>query len=309
VSLHQNVNERLYLIHAIEQERGSRVLVYFLHDSAVIADDAILPLYDKLEALGWQQRLDVVLYSRGGFAEVSWKVISLLREYTDFLGVIIPYRAHSGATLIALAADEVVMGPVSELSATDPARGHYLLPKGPDGQSGKVSVEDLRRALEFINWRSEDAAGVLSVLFQQVHPLAVGALQQSSDLVELIARKALMTHWNPIEKADEIDRVVLTLNGGLHSPIYPVSRREARELGLPITDAEPRIWPRLWQLHNVYQQMLHTEWPVEGRPGAVQRYLCIIETAQRTTGLRQIFVREAGGERVLEARWETTVRD
>jgi hypothetical protein len=305
----QNLNERLYLIRAIEQERGSRVLTYFLHDSALIADDAILPLYDKLEALGRQARLDLVLYSRGGYTEVSWKVISLLREYADFLGVLVPYRAHSGATLIALAADEIVMGPVSELSATDPPRGHYLLPKGPDGQPAKVSAQDLQRALEFINWRTEDAASVIPALFQQIHPLAIGALQQSYALVELIARKALMTHWDPVERADDIDRVVLTLNGGLHSPIYPLSRREARELGLPVTDAGPGLWPRLWQLHNAYQQMLHAEWPVEGRPGAVQRYLCMIETAQRTTGLRQVFVREAAGERVLEARWETMVRE
>ena len=307
--MQRNLNERLYLIHAIEQERGSRVLAYFLHDSALIADDAILPLYDKLEGLGQQARLDLVVYSRGGYTEVSWKIISLLREYADFLAVLVPYRAHSGATLIALGADEIVMGPLSELSAIDPIRGHYLLPAGQDGQPGKVSAQDLQRALEFVGSRTEDAASIIPALFQHIHPLAIGALRQSYDLVELIARKALMLHWDPVEKADDIDRVVLTLNGGLHSPVYPLSRREAREMGLPVTDAEPGLWARLWQLYGAYQQIVHAEWPVEGRPGVVQRYLCILETTQRTTGLRQVFMREATGERVLEARWETSTRE
>ncbi|HID85860.1 MAG TPA: hypothetical protein EYP55_00580 [Anaerolineae bacterium] len=305
----ENLNQRLGLIQQIEQERGSRLLVYFLHDKAMIADDAVLHLYDKLEAMGWQPRLDLFLQSRGGFTEITWKIISLLWEFGDHLGVLVPYRAHSGATLIALAADEIVMGPISELSSTDPARGHYLLPKGPDGKPVNVSVQDLRRCVEFVKREAGEGADFISALFQHIHPLAIGALEQSHELVRLIARKALLTHWDEAEKGEAIERIVDTLNGRLHSHIYPLSRREAKEgLGLPVVYPSPDLWQRMWRLYLAYQGVVYTEHPVEGKEGAVRRILCLIETRERTTALRQTVAREKGRERVLEMRWETMAR-
>ena len=307
--MQENLNQRLGLIQQIERERGARLLAYFLHDKAIIADDAVLHLYDKLEAMRWQPRLDLFLQSRGGFTEIAWKIISLLREFADHLGVLVPYRAHNGATLIALAADEIVMGPVSELSSTSPARGHYLLPKGPDDNPGNVLVQDLRRCVEFARREAGEGADVIPALFQHIHPLAIGALEESHDLVRLIARKALLTHWDEAEKGEVIERVVETLGSQLHSPIYPLSRREAREeLGLPIVHPPPGLWQRMWQLFLAYHRVVYTEHPVEGREGVVQRTLCLIETRERTTALRQIVAREEGRERAVEMRWETIVR-
>jgi hypothetical protein len=307
--MQKNLNQRLDLIQQIERERGSRLLVYFLHDKAIIADDAVLHLYDKLETMRWQPRLDLFLQSRGGFTEVTWKIISLLREFSDHLGVLIPYRAHSGATLIALAADEIVMGPISELSSTAPARGHYLLPKGPDGKPLNVPVQDLRRCVEFVKREAWEGADFIPALFQHVHPLAIGALEQSRELVRLITRKALLTHWDEAEKGEAIEKIVETLNERLTSHIYPLGRREARQdLGLPIVHPPPGLWQRMWQLFLAYQRLVYTEHPVEGKEGAVQRTLCLIETRERTTALRQTVAREEGRERVLEMRWEMIVR-
>lgn len=307
--MQESLNQRLSLIETIERERNSRLLAYFLHDKAMIAEDAVLHLYDKLQAMGRQERLDLFFQSRGGFTEVTWKVISLLREFGDHLGVIVPYRAHSGATLIALAADEIVMGPISELSSTDPARGHYLLPKGADGKPMRVSVQDLRRCVEFVKREAGEGTDFIPALFEHIHPLAIGALEQSHELVRLIARKALLTHWDEVEKGEQIDKIVNTLNGRLYSHIYPLSRREAKEeLGLPVVYPSPTLWQKIWTLYLAYQQVIQAERPVEGRLGAVQRYLCLIETKERTTTLRQTLVQEKGKERVVEIHWETAVR-
>src|SRR5690349_9780415 len=128
IAMLETVAGRTNLIAAIEKVRNSHVISYVLHEQAMIADDGLLQLYDKLDALGHRERLDLFLVSRGGFTETCWRVVTLLREYCDHLGVLIPHRAHSGATLIALGADEIVMGPMSELSSTDPTRPHPLLP-------------------------------------------------------------------------------------------------------------------------------------------------------------------------------------
>jgi hypothetical protein len=56
-------------------------VVYFTGDkegiSAIIAEDAVRPLYDHLLAIGKVERLDLFLYSRGGDISVPWRIVSM----------------------------------------------------------------------------------------------------------------------------------------------------------------------------------------------------------------------------------------
>lgn len=45
--------------------------------------------------------------------------------------VIVPYRAHSTGTLIAIGADKIIMGRLGELSPVDPSTGHPFNPENP----------------------------------------------------------------------------------------------------------------------------------------------------------------------------------
>ncbi len=297
--------ERLALIRAIEAERGSRVLCYVMAEGTIIADDAVLPIYQRLAAIGRCPRLDLYLVSRGGITEVCWKIITLLREFTDHLGLIVPYRAHSGGTLIALGADEIVMGPMSELGATDPARSHFLLPAGADGQPAAVSVEDLRRCIEFIRREGGGHADFVTALFSYIHPLAIGALEQSHALVERIARKALATHWDAGARAADIERVVVTLNGRLHSHTYPIGRVEARDdLGLPVVDASASLWGKVWSLYERYQTGFGMALP-GASPDTRRRSVCVIETTDGAAGAFQMLRAVNGVEQIVGGAWET----
>ena len=67
--------------------------------------------------------------------------------------ILVPYRAHSSATLTALGADEIVMTEMSELGPVDPSRAHPLLPKDELAGGDKplfISVQDLRHVLDFL---------------------------------------------------------------------------------------------------------------------------------------------------------------
>ncbi|MFN8473072.1 MAG: hypothetical protein U0822_12865 [Anaerolineae bacterium] len=297
--------DRLALIRAIEAERRSRVLSYVMAEGTIIADDAVLPIYYRLAAMGRCPRLDLYIVSRGGITEVCWKLVTLLREFTDHLGIIVPYRAHSGGTLIALGADEIVMGPMSELGATDPARSHFLLPSGGDGQPAPVSVEDLRRCIEFIRREGGGHTDFVTALFSYIHPLAIGALEQSHALVERIARKALATHWDAEARAEDIERVVVTLNGRLHSHTYPIGRAEARDdLGLPVVDAAPSLWARVWALYEQYQAGFGMVLPGSS-PDIRRRCVCIVETTDGATSAYQMLRAANGVEQVVGGAWET----
>jgi ClpP class serine protease len=111
--------ERKALIQHIEELRGSRVVVYVTGDrppwGAQIGNDAIRPLYDHLRQLGHVEALDLFIYSRGGDIDVPWRIATGLRNTAAKWSVLVPFRANSAATLLALGADEIVMGPQAEL--------------------------------------------------------------------------------------------------------------------------------------------------------------------------------------------------
>src|SRR5438067_6643833 len=112
------------LIEQIEQARGSRVLVYVTGDrppaTAQIGDDAVRPLYAHLREMGHVEKLDLFIYSRGGAIDVPWRVVTALRQTSDTWNILIPFRANSAATLLALGADQIVLGKQGELGPIDP---------------------------------------------------------------------------------------------------------------------------------------------------------------------------------------------
>ncbi|HEX9989239.1 MAG TPA: hypothetical protein VGE45_12275 [Chloroflexia bacterium] len=338
----ENVEQRNTLLTSIERARNSSVIAYFLHDNAVIADDALPHLYDKLQALGKKERIDLLLYARGGMVEVCWRVINLLREHCDHLGVIVGTRAQGAAALLPLGADEIVIGPLSELGGIESARKHPLLPHDETGQSLPVTWGEMKSLIGFLGAgdqgsgvrgqgsgirdqgsgirdqgsaagedRADDRQGLsaemAAALFQHVHPLVIAQLQQTDTLSREITRKALRLHMHP-ENAGQIEQVVDLFNGGFHSHFYTVSPRELVEIGLPVMEATGELWSSVLSLAQLYQASLYTERPDPAAPGAFFRYVCVIESVGRSTGLRQVFTQVEAQERVLQVRWETAIR-
>lgn len=71
--------------------------------------------------------LDLIIHTPGGDYEATKRIINYLHSTYEHIRVIIPHLAMSGGTLIACAADEIVMGPYSSLGPTDP---QFLLKEG-----------------------------------------------------------------------------------------------------------------------------------------------------------------------------------
>lgn len=327
----ETVEQRNSLLTSIERARNSSVIAYSLHDNAVIADDALPHLYDKLQALGRRDRIDLLLSARGGVPEVCWRMLNLLREYCDHLGVIVGTRVQGAASLLALGADEIVMGPLSEMGGVDSVRRHPLLPRDDMGQPMPVSlgeIKSLMRLLAEAGARDQGlgvregglqdnqppipnpqplAPEVLSVLLQYIHPLAIAHLQQADTLSRDITRKVLQAHMH-VEDEGRVERLVDLFNGGFQSPIYTAGRAELKRLGLAITDLDGDDWSSIWNLVQLYQAVLYGDRPDQSVPGAFFRYVCVIESAGRSTGLHQSYTQVEGQERVVQIRWETAIR-
>jgi ClpP class serine protease len=116
---------RKTLIQEIEKKRKSKVITYITNDrqglGVPIAGDVVSLIHEHILSLKEEERskLDFFIYSRGGQSDVPWAIVSMFREYSKkgSFSVLIPYRAHSAATVIALGADEIVMTKKSRIGS------------------------------------------------------------------------------------------------------------------------------------------------------------------------------------------------
>jgi hypothetical protein len=92
---------------------------FFCSESASIDSTDIPAMGDILLSIGDVDQLNLIISGPGGDGTIAEKMIELCRAYCKQFRVIVPNRAKSAATIIALGADEIVMGYCSELGPID----------------------------------------------------------------------------------------------------------------------------------------------------------------------------------------------
>jgi hypothetical protein len=207
------------------------------------------------------KKLDIFLVSNGGDSVVPWRLVALLREYATTLGVLIPFRAYSAATLLALGADEIVMHPFGELGPIDPTVSNEFNPREEksDRPLG-ISVEDVKAYVGFIKntvgiTHEDELVRTIEVLAQKVHPLALGNVERFVSQSRMMARKILRTHMN--QSSDhEINEIVENLASKLYFHGHPINRQEAkRDLGLKVqTDIPQDLETAMWELYLSFEE-------------------------------------------------------
>ncbi len=143
------IKKRLELISKIEKLRGSSVICFLTtlrpNVPGQMADDSVRVFFDHLLLLPSNpvENLDIFLCSNGGSGTVPWRLVHLFREYSNKFSVLIPYRAYSAASLLALGADAIVMHPFAELGPIDPTVSNEFNPvdQSTNRRLG-ISVED-----------------------------------------------------------------------------------------------------------------------------------------------------------------------
>lgn len=254
---------------ALETARGNRLLAYVTsvrwNLMAVISDDALRVFSDHLLKIrsetGGEKlpALDLFLVSNGGESTVTWKLISELREFAEKIYVLVPYRAYSAATLIALGADKIVMGPFGQLGPIDPQVQNDYNPVDPATQQRiGISVEDVRSYIAFVKrtvgiTHEDELVQTITALTQQVHPLALGNVERFLAQSRMIATKLLKTHM-PKEKEHVIAEIVEDLaSSNFHG--HPIGRKEAvRDLQLQVEEPDRNIESLMWQLYLEYEK-------------------------------------------------------
>src|SRR5699024_4798608 len=129
---------RQKLISKIEKRNKSRVITLIHRQETVsllgLPVMRYIDINDSERIIGAIQMtdpdvpIDIILHTPGGLALASLQIASALRKHKGKVTVYVPHYAMSGGTLIALAADEIVMGEHSMLGPVDPQISQYPAP-------------------------------------------------------------------------------------------------------------------------------------------------------------------------------------
>lgn len=268
-------DNRIKLLENIGKIINGDIVAYITGDRvptpARIAQDAIRPLYGHLLELKKKRskegdRIGLIIYSRGGDVGVPWRIISMLRECYREIYILIPYKAYSAATMIALGADKIVMGKKAELGPIDPtlvrvAAGESTAP------AEEISVEDVSSYISFMRERANindqsALATVISQLAQDLKPLTLGRVNREHSHIRLVGKKLLSSHC---EKMDEerMSMIIEALTEKMYSHGHAISRKEAIELRLPILEIDNKLEDSLWALYEDYEEMLSLNEPID----------------------------------------------
>lgn len=228
---------RLSTIQSLEKSRQSRVITMIHRQETMSFLGIPIARYIDIEDSEAVLRairmtppempIDMVLHTPGGLVLASEQIACALKRHTGKVTVFIPHYAMSGGTLVAMAADEIVMDPNAVLGPVDPQLG---------SQQGAYPAVSILKALEQPNPNRDDQTLMLG-------DMAKKAIDQVYQTVYML----LLKHNSP-EKASELAKM---LSEGRWTHDYPIDFEQAKEMGLPVNEKMPR---EVYDLMEFYPQ-------------------------------------------------------
>ncbi len=241
------------IIKKIESTLDGTFIAYWNNPKGSVCQNDVIAFYELLEGLGKRKRIYLFIKSDGGTGRASLRIVNLIRKYCDELVALVPLVCASAATMIALGANEIRMGPMAYLTAVDTSLTHDLSPIDRDNDRVSVSLDELTRVIRL--WRRERSKGdgnPYQALFQHVHPLVIGAVDRAESLSIMLCNELLSYHIKETATAEEISSI---LNSKYPSHNYPILLEEAKRIGLNATTMDKETNALLLDLNELYSEM------------------------------------------------------
>ncbi len=237
---------RQRMIAKIEKSRGSRViLLVHRQETMSLLGFPIVRYIDVndseqvIRAIHLTDKdvpIDLILHTPGGLVLAALQIARAVKRHPAKVTAFIPHYAMSGGTLIALAADEIVMDEHAVLGPVDPQLGQF-----PAASLVRVVKE---KPLDKV----DDQTLIMA-------DMAEKALRQmKANLSELLAGK-----YEP----QRVEELAETLSQGRWTHDYPITFDEAQRLGLPVSKDMPT---EIYQLMSLFPQPVRQQPSVEFLP-------------------------------------------
>jgi ClpP class serine protease len=191
--------------------------------------------------------IDLIVHTPGGLVLAAGQIAHALRRHHAKVSVFVPHYAMSGGTLIALAADEIVMDPNAVLGPVDPQLG----------QSPAASV------LTVLERKKPEDIDDQTLILADVSRKAIAQVRRT--VQELLAERMA---------PDAAEALADKLATGTWTHDYPIMAEEGKALGLPVSTEMPE---EVYLFMALFPQPTRTRpaveyipMPYRGRPGEVR---------------------------------------
>ncbi len=223
---------RQRVIARIERKRRSRVIV-LIHRQETMSLLGFplmrfIDINDSEEVLRAIQLtdpdipIDLVLHTPGGLVLAALQIARAVKMHPAKVTVFVPHYAMSGGTLIALAADEIVMCKHAVLGPVDP----------------QINQQPAASILRVLQRKNPDEIDDQTLILADIAEKAINQVRMA--VSELLAGKM------PQEKAEEVARLLCE---GTWTHDYPLTPETAQQLGLPVSTDMPVEFVQLLQLY------------------------------------------------------------
>jgi ClpP class serine protease len=208
---------RMQAIRAMERVRGSRVItmihrqekrsIFGMNVSRHIDLEDAQTIIAAIKETPPDLPIDIVLHTPGGLVLAAMQIARAVEAHKAKVTVFVPVYAMSGGTLIALAADEIVLGEFSMLGPIDP-------------QIAGLPAASIVRARQ-------------AKPVENVFDLTLVLADMSEKAVSQVKRGAVELLTPRLDKASA-EALAEKLAGGHWTHDYALTPQEATELGLPV---------------------------------------------------------------------------
>ncbi len=234
------VASRARRLSALQRERGTQVITMIHRQEQIgllgvplvrfIDIDDSEQVLRAIRLTPDETPIDLVLHTPGGLVLAAEQIAHAVRAHPARVTVLVPHYAMSGGTLIALAADEIVMDPNAVLGPVDP-------------QLGDMPAASILRVVE-----SKEVARI-DDRFLVLADIADKARRQVLSLVTDLLDDRM--------EPEPAQRLADLLAGGYFTHDFPITAERAHELGLPVSTELPEM---------VHELMALFPQPTRGRP-------------------------------------------
>jgi ClpP class serine protease len=222
------------LLKSFQQDRKSRVIAMIHRQENVsflgVPVSSSISIEDSEEVLRAirftpsNQPIDLILHTPGGLVLAAEQIAKALVEHKGKVTVFVPHYAMSGGTLIALAADEIVMDTNAVLGPVDP-------------QIGGMPAASIVKILEYKKpAQISDEMLILADMAQKARVQVVSFVAQ-----------LLLKHL-PEKKAIELATI---LSEGRWTHDFPLPVQAVQQFGLKVSTDMPR---KVYELMDLYPQ-------------------------------------------------------
>lgn len=231
---------RLRLVRKFETQRGSRLITVIHRQEAITIFGVPISRYISIEDSEQILRairltpedmpIDILLHTPGGLVLAAEQIAHAIGRHPAPVTVYVPHYAMSGGTLVALAADEIVMDENAVLGPVDPQLGQYPA----------ASI------LKAVSQKTLDEVDDETLIMQDIAQKAVAQVRDL--LLEILGEKM---------EEEQAQHVAAQLAEGRWTHDYPITCEKLSALGVPVCGELPE---ELYTLMDYYPQ------PAQRRP-------------------------------------------